>query len=504
MRKGKDPLAEIDTLNAANSPEAVLEEFNGLFFVVNENGKAVIYSPKEDSILKRSYHDRMGFGDLRQLYLNRCLNVGKDKKGNPVTAPVAEWWLRHPQRRQFVHGVTFDPSGRKTPGVLNLWQGFAVKPKPGSWALLREHIRLVICAGKDERFSYLLCWMARMVQHPAEQGEVAIVMRGGEGTGKGTLARALKRILGQHALSISHAKHLTGNFNAHLRDCVFLFADEAFYAGDKQHVGVLNAIITEPHITIEGKYQNATQTPNYLHLMMASNEDWVIPASLGARRFCMLEVTSDHKDDHAYFAAIWKQMENGGYEAMLHELLSIDLGDFNVRCPPATDALDQQKKLSLPVPEMWWKDCLHRGFVFQSRLGLEHWFGEWHAILSTDLLYASYIAFAAQKRDRHPMDREAFGRFMVRMGCRATRRRHLVVGEHIAIFEDGGRKPQAVRKDGLTYGYDLGILDGARVDLSKRPISRSTGRRIRRTNRSMILTSANLPTSGNRRPRRNT
>ena len=98
-----------------------------------------------------------------------------------------------------------------------------------------------------------------MVQHPAEQGETAVVMRGGEGTGKGTLARALKRILGQHALAISNAKHLTGNFNAHLRDAVFLFADEAFYAGDKQHVGVLKRMITEPNLMIAAKYQNAVQ-----------------------------------------------------------------------------------------------------------------------------------------------------------------------------------------------------------------------------------------------------
>ena len=131
-------------------------------------------------------------------------------------------------------------------------------------------------------------------------------MRGPEGTGKGTLARAMMRILGQHALHISNAKHLIGNFNAHLRDCVFLFADEAFYAGDKAHVGVLKSLITEPYLTIEGKYQNAVQTPNFLHIMMASNEDWVVPASLEARRFCVLEVSDAHKDDHAYFAAIWR------------------------------------------------------------------------------------------------------------------------------------------------------------------------------------------------------
>ena len=128
--------------------------------------------------------------------------------------------------------------------------------------------------------------MARLVQFPALQGEVAIVLRGSEGCGKGTLARALKRILGEHALAISHSKHLTGNFNAHLRDCVFLFADEAFYAGDKAHDGELKAIITELTLTIEAKYQNAIVFPNYLHLMMASNEAWVVPTFEDAGSLC--------------------------------------------------------------------------------------------------------------------------------------------------------------------------------------------------------------------------
>src|SRR5437764_15429260 len=125
---------------------------------------------------------------------------------------------------------------------------------------------------------------------------------------------------GQHALAISNSKHLTGNFNAHLRDCVFLFADEAFFAGDRQHMGVLKSIITEPYLTIEGKYQNAAQTPNFLHLMMASNEERVVPASIDARRFFVLEVGDKARNNHDYFAAIWQAMETGGYQAMLYEL----------------------------------------------------------------------------------------------------------------------------------------------------------------------------------------
>ena len=65
---------------------------------------------------------------------------------------------------------------------------------------------------------------------------------------------------------------------------IFLLGDEAFYAGDKAHVGILKTIITEPTLTIEGKFRDAILVPNFLHVMLTANAEWVVPASLSARR----------------------------------------------------------------------------------------------------------------------------------------------------------------------------------------------------------------------------
>jgi hypothetical protein len=456
---------EADTATSDDPVVAAVRELNASYMVVNEAGRAVIYAPAQDQVLKRKYFDRISFEDFRRLYLNRTVTVGMNKDGTPAKKAKAEIWLRHPERRQYIRGVIFDPSGTSAAeGTLNLWEGFAVQPKPGSWGLLNDHIKSVICGGDDERFQYLMQWLARMVQKPAERGEVAVVMRGGEGTGKGTVARAMARILGQHALAISNSKHLTGNFNSHLRDCVFLFADEAFFAGDKQHVGVLKSIITEPFLTVEGKYQNAIQAPNFLHLMMASNEEWVVPASLGARRFFVLEVGDDHKDDHAYFEAIWQEMDAGGYEAMLADMQAMDLTHFNVRRVPDTEGLQKQKKLSLGTEEAWWMDVLHRGFVFKSRLGLHDEFGHWEAEVSTELLYASYLEFAREKRERHTLSRESFGRLMVRLGAENKRLNRRPIGEHITevatTFGDIRKAVPIIHT--RPTGYRLGDIDECR------------------------------------------
>jgi hypothetical protein len=169
---------------------AVVEEFNTKYFMVSEAGKAVIYQPKIDPGFKRRIFDRLTPSDLRILYLNKEVQVGFERK-RPVYKTAAEIWLRHSDRKQFIGGVVFDPTGNVPADVLNLWEGFAVEPVAGDWSLMRQHIEIIICDGDPTRSEYLMNWLARMVQKPSKQGEVTVVLQGKEGTGKGTLAKAL-------------------------------------------------------------------------------------------------------------------------------------------------------------------------------------------------------------------------------------------------------------------------------------------------------------------------
>ena len=64
-----------------------------------------------------------------------------------------------------------------------------------------------------------------------------LVLRSGQGTGKGLLGTAMLRIFGKHGHHIAQAEHLVGRFQGHLEDCVFLFADEAIFPGDPEIKG---------------------------------------------------------------------------------------------------------------------------------------------------------------------------------------------------------------------------------------------------------------------------
>ena len=336
-------IAEHAPIDASNTPiDPDLAMMNAKYAVVRIGGKTRVVT-MEESVghpgctvpVYSSFPDFRAFHDKRR---KDILVAGKPKQ-----IGLGTWWIRNEHREQYER-VVFDPGAAPNPDVLNLWRGFAVAPDDsGDCSLYLAHVTDVVCAGNDEHATYLLNYLAWGVQNPGKRPEVAVVLRGEEGTGKGTMVHPYGEIFGPHYTHISQPGHLVGNFNAHLQQTRVLFADEAFFAGDPRGNGVLKALITEPHINIEPKGVDAFTASNKLMIFMASNADWVVPAGASPRRYFVLDVSDAHKQDHVYFAAIAQQLVNGGRAALLHFLLYRDLTGFNIRVVPQTRALADQK-----------------------------------------------------------------------------------------------------------------------------------------------------------------
>lgn len=281
--------------------------------------------------------------------------------------PRGKWWFEN-QGRLTYETVQFGPGLDLCGEVYNLWKGFACDAIPGDCSLYLEHVRKVIAKGNEEHYNWVLDWMARSVQEPHKPAETALVLRGGQGTGKGTFITHYGGLFGRHYLQVSDPKRVTGAFNAHLRDCVVLFADEAFYTSDRKgSTGALKALVTEENTVYEVKGKDVTHGKNFIHLVMASNEEWVVPADVDDRRLCVLDVSDEHAQDQGWFRAINEQMRNGGREALLHLLLTRDISNFNHRSAPQTDALKDQKERSFPADVLWWKERLEDGVLVPAK-----------------------------------------------------------------------------------------------------------------------------------------
>jgi len=372
--KGLVPWSSVPAIIPPTSPPATWEDLLGAMnnqhaIIDNVGGKTVIASWEPSSLdptrLMIAFQNKESFL-LR--YSNRCATVElSTKRGGTVETevPLSTWWLTHRDRRQY-RGITFWPGkGKVVNDCLNLWRDWGCEAVEGDWSLISDHIETVLASGNEEFSEYLIRWIAWSIQNPDKQAEVAIVLIGAKGSGKGTLVRLLERVFGQHCFQVSSREEVIGKFNGHLQDCILFIADEAYWGGDKRCVGRLQAMITEPKLTIERKGIDAFEVRNLLHIIMLAEPGWVIPAGRYERRYAAFAVSTVKRGNRAYFRELHDQIHNGGAEAMFFDLRTMDLGDWHPREVPdallTNPTLQKQQSYNLPPLDQWYLTLLHNG-----------------------------------------------------------------------------------------------------------------------------------------------
>jgi hypothetical protein len=317
--------------------------------------------------------------------------------------PLAKYWMSHPQRKQY-EGIVFDPSRLETPSHFNLWRGFAIEPRPGDCSKFLAHLRDNVCRGDEPLYNWVVGWLADIVQHPAKKIGTSLALRGPQGVGKTKVGEVFGSLMGPHYALVSDPRFITGRFNGHLVSCILLHCDEAFWAGDHAAEGKLKDLVTGDHHFVEFKGKEAVRVRNHVRLLVSGNQNWLVPAGFGERRFATLDVGEDHKEDHAYFAAIDAEMDNGGREALLYHLLNFDLTAVNLRTIPKTTALLDQKLSSLDPEQGWWLDVLSRGEL--------PWGCEWGRECATSKLCDTYIKHAQRHGARRKASETQLGIFL--------------------------------------------------------------------------------------------
>lgn len=366
------------------------------------------------------------FEDFRNRYMNNSVVVGQDKDGKDVKMPVGKWWLQNEHRREF-HSLVFSPrdgevveaeSGDPDERQLNLWRGFAVKPAPGDWSLMRAHIRDILAGGDEASDNYIVRWMAWTVQNPDRPAEVALAFRGEMGTGKGIFGRMMARLFGQHGLHTGGTELISGRFNQHLADCCLLFADEILWDGDKKAEARMKVYLTEETIVIEGKGVDAAAWPNMLHVIMSSNSEWVVPAGRHERRYAVFDVSSAQRQKKEYFKPLFAQMDAGGLAAMLHDMLAMDLGDWHPRQDrPETAALADQKSRGLGPVEGTVLDWLR-----ENAMPSELVTGDRRGTDARPFIYTTDVAEHIRAATREPVTMNMVSKVLKQIGAEGSRK----------------------------------------------------------------------------------
>ena len=433
--------AQIIEFPTMNFSDDMLEELNRRFAVVVIGGQTVVMDECAGDDGRRI--DFLSLHGWRAKYGRRLVYYG-DKK-----VPIGDIWIEHYDRRDYdavffkpgaegVRGTGWrDPVTGKETQAYNLWRGWSVEPAPGDASPWFDHVHEVICGGDAELSNWVFGWFAHMFQRPQERPGTALVLRGGQGTGKTMVGNIIGQLFPHHYLLVDNPRYVVGQFNAHLANCLLLQADEGFWAGDKQAEGVIKSLITSRQQMIEKKGLDPIFIDNYVRLLATSNEDWVVPVGMHERRFCVIDVSPARMQDHEYFSRLWEHFQKPENKAaLLYELLHFPLENVDVWTVPRTGALFDQFIATADVLTVWWYECLHRGALDEG----DGW-PEW---AFTSDLYKRYLEFHDVRRIGKPVANSMFVRKL----------KSLCPGMEMAKRADG--------EGGRRKGYYLPPLDRAR------------------------------------------
>jgi Family of unknown function (DUF5906) len=158
------------------------------------------------------------------------------------------------------------------------------------------------------------------------------------------------------------------------------------FVGDARDADIIKTLVSEQTKMIERKGIDAVPVANYARTIFASNHDHVLRIDAHDRRFVSLHVAlppdmvgaAGATKRRAYFVAIIEQMNSGGREALLYELLNNgDVGKFNPEAIPQTEELSRQKLLSASPGDLAIIELAQDG-VLPGAMGSKPWMARSH------------------------------------------------------------------------------------------------------------------------------
>ncbi|EIZ2106328.1 toprim domain-containing protein [Salmonella enterica] len=383
------------------SPEevAMLEEINREFTHVTIGGKHKVVSlkPSQAGGVTHVFEDLAQF----QNYFHHRPRIARKLAGTA--------WQSWAGKNYRPGGVGFYPVQEKCPDdVFNLFDGLALEPKVGDCTPYLEHLRNVICAGNEEAYTYLIQWMAHLIQKPDEKPAVAVVMKSIPGAGKGTTVKPLMQILGQYAAHINGAAHIAGRFNSIMANRLLIFADEVTIRTPAE-ADRLKAIISEPTFNLERKGIDAEPMPNFARLIFASNSTQVLQAGIRERRYLVLEPTPEKAQDRGYFNRLHEWVDDDGAANLLGYLLSVDISVFDPQRAPQTEALRDEILQGLSGVEL---------FLYGELAKIPPFGGE--VRLFAGCLVERFVAWSLEHGDKikEPAARSMIGKALANLGLK--------------------------------------------------------------------------------------
>lgn len=274
--------------------------------------------------------------------------------------------------------------------------------------LMMFHTYFVYAKRDMSLFDRYHAFFARALFNPMGKDKQFLVLSGQMGAGKTQITDCIGKFLfglgTQYMYCGGDSERLVGRFTGQFENAILVCLDESSFAGsDPATANKLKSLCTDGLRQLEKKHQEARIIPNYLHVIIITNDlIGICVIDPGDRRYIVMEIDDELAVTAIYHAILqprvctrYFNMVYGRWLESQARLLDNKVIDF-FRAPPFTAAKSRcvLTGLQTRMPQAtWWHACL---FLQKQIIGLKV---DSHAFRNL-MLYTKDIAWVASMEER--------------------------------------------------------------------------------------------------------
>ena len=228
--------------------------------------------------------------------------------------------------------------------VINLFQGFKYEEIfTNDYTIIQpflNHVKTVICNNDKEKYDYLLCWFANIIQNITVKNGTLPIIHGAQGSGKSIVVEIFGELLGNYALvNVDDLDKVFGKFNGLIGQHLFININEPPESDKKfSFTGKIKAKTTQKDIVQETKGVDSIEAVSWANYSMTTNNPSPVQEEKGNRRYIYFKTNDSKCGNKNYFKTLLGSIQpekQGDYNkefmgVLLHYMKTeIDVKEFD-------------------------------------------------------------------------------------------------------------------------------------------------------------------------------
>ena len=291
----------------------VLNDLKRVMLVVDQGSGIYVIKErdaKNDRMTVNYYNQETAFKMLKQLKVGTELN---ERFGKVMTSSAFDVYNASTNNAMFYKSsICFYSTNEDD---FSYFQGYKYEPKRDDKLIekFNAHIKNIICSNDEALYNYVQSWFATIIQNPLAMTEIALVIKGSEGTGKNTMTNVWSELLKGYANgNVTDIDSIIGKYNSAVENKKLLVINEMDSAemSPKSIFNRLKKLITEDVIDIHSKFVNTRpDVRSVANVMILSNEFNPVNISTTDRRYCIITPSEAKAQNKQYFNEVYADMK---------------------------------------------------------------------------------------------------------------------------------------------------------------------------------------------------